>query len=215
MSLLNIACRITLLRIALVPGALALVFLGQPWAYVTAALVCAVAGATDALDGYLARHFCGETRLGAVLDLTADKFLVLGTTSAMAFQGLLPLWVPGLLCLREAAVGGLRLETAQHGGRLCSDAWGKAKTAVSVVAVVGLLLQAGLTPEANDSIPAVLGLVKPLLSLSWWAVMLAVGLSLFSGLRYFAMSRPALPGMHGITPDCSLKEPSKSLAGDP
>lgn len=191
MKLLNIACHITLVRIALVPGALALVFLGRPPAYLAAALVCALAGITDIVDGYIARRFCGETRLGATLDLAADKLLVLGVVGALGAQGLLPLWVPALLTLRETAVAGLRLGVARGGDFVAPDAWGKAKTAVSVVALVGILLGEGLSQGTNATPGSLFVVVAALLSLSTWAMMLAVGLSLFSGLRYFALNRPA------------------------
>ncbi|MCX7899057.1 MAG: CDP-alcohol phosphatidyltransferase family protein [Methylocystis sp.] len=88
-------------RIALTPVAVALI-LRQNW---TAALgVFAVAGVSDALDGWLAKRFGLESELGALLDPIADKSLIVSTLAAMAFIGVAPLWLTLVIIARDAAI---------------------------------------------------------------------------------------------------------------
>jgi cardiolipin synthase len=109
---------ITLLRIALVPlwlhhafGLRRAALLGLPVEHALAALTFACIGASDLVDGMLARRWDVRTRLGAVLDAVADKlaqvvavtFLSLWTSPAFAP---LPLWLLGTLVARDALLGG-------------------------------------------------------------------------------------------------------------
>lgn len=109
---------ITLLRIALVPLWLHYAFglrqaslLGVAASHAPTALVFACIGASDIVDGMLARRWDVRTRLGAVLDAFADKlaqvvavsFLSLWTSPAFTP---LPLWLLGTLVARDALLGG-------------------------------------------------------------------------------------------------------------
>lgn len=60
-----------------------------------------VFGATDWLDGYLARRLKQRTALGAKLDPVADRLYILMTVTAMAVRGLVPWWLLALLLLRD------------------------------------------------------------------------------------------------------------------
>ncbi len=98
MSLPNI---ITCLRIALVPVFLILLIDGK---YGLAVVVFIVAGLTDAIDGAIARMMNKKTELGAFLDPLADKFLVLTAFVALALMGKLPLWLAGMVIIRDAVI---------------------------------------------------------------------------------------------------------------
>ncbi|KAB1441181.1 CDP-alcohol phosphatidyltransferase family protein [Pseudodesulfovibrio senegalensis] len=70
----------------------------------------AVAGLTDALDGFLARVLKQRTRLGAMLDPLADKCLLVASFICLGVQGWLPKWLVVLVVSRDAIiVGGLAL----------------------------------------------------------------------------------------------------------
>jgi CDP-diacylglycerol---glycerol-3-phosphate 3-phosphatidyltransferase len=67
---------LTLARISLIPLLVIFFYLPVPWAHFAAALLFAIASATDWLDGYLARYLKQTTKLGAFLDPVADKLMV-------------------------------------------------------------------------------------------------------------------------------------------
>jgi len=97
---------ITILRIVLVlPVVLAL--LNEH--YGVALLLFAVAGASDGLDGYIAKHYDCTSRLGSILDPLADKLLLVCTYLSLGWLGLLPVWLIVTVLLRDVliVVGGV------------------------------------------------------------------------------------------------------------
>jgi cardiolipin synthase len=71
-----------------------------------ALVVLILAGATDWLDGKLARLLDQQTRLGALLDPAADRLYMIVVPIALGFRGLLPWLVIGLLIGREVVLAG-------------------------------------------------------------------------------------------------------------
>jgi len=65
-----------------------------------------VAGATDWLDGKIARAFNQGSRLGEVLDPAADRLYIAATIVALAVRDIIPWWLVAVLALRELVVGG-------------------------------------------------------------------------------------------------------------
>jgi CDP-diacylglycerol--glycerol-3-phosphate 3-phosphatidyltransferase/cardiolipin synthase len=114
------ATRITILRIILVPVFVTLVItyddtthLSRPeegWRYAAIAAFL-VASLSDALDGYLARHWNQRSALGALLDPIADKLLLL---AALVTLGIIPLyhlrsfpiWFTAIIISRDALLLG-------------------------------------------------------------------------------------------------------------
>ena len=92
---------ITVVRILLVvPVAWAL--LEQQ--YLLALVLFFVAGVSDGLDGFLAKQFDWTSRLGAILDPLADKALLVTCYAALAWVGLLPVWLLVLVVLRDLVI---------------------------------------------------------------------------------------------------------------
>lgn len=89
---------ITYGRIAMTPM-VALAILGNHG--ITALLLVAVAGFSDGLDGFLARHYGWRSKLGAYLDPIADKLLLVTLYVAFAGVDLVPVWLVGLIFLRD------------------------------------------------------------------------------------------------------------------
>ncbi|MEK7777456.1 MAG: CDP-alcohol phosphatidyltransferase family protein [Chloroflexota bacterium] len=180
---LNIACWITASRLALLPVAWLPLALGWSNGWLMSAVVCTLAGATDAVDGYVARRLGCVTTAGAWLDLLSDKLFVSVMIGILAWLGVVPFWVLGIVIFREVTVSLVRL--IQFRGRPpASDVWGKAKMAASIVAIVGLLLRldmqrGGLLARASAHVP-----LSPLLDLAPWVMYLAVGLTVLSGANY-------------------------------
>lgn len=108
---------LSMMRIALVPVWLALAVLeraraleGEPVRRAALVALLVIVGATDMLDGFLARRFALTTNLGATLDAVADKLATVAAVTFLAFfapPGLtaLPLWLWGALVLRDLVLG--------------------------------------------------------------------------------------------------------------
>jgi cardiolipin synthase len=107
------ANQITLLRMLLVPVFVVLVIAGKnsvaAYRY-TPLIVFCIAALLDFLDGYIARKFKEESRLGAMLDPLADKLLmisalfVLISRDAGTFFGKIPSWFLAVVLIREAVL---------------------------------------------------------------------------------------------------------------
>jgi cardiolipin synthase len=106
MTVMTVANQLTLSRMLLVPALIILVVYGHfGWALI----VFAVAGATDALDGLIARRSGQKSSLGAWLDPMADKLLAISTFIVLTVPGLglsnrLPIWLTVLIISRDVVI---------------------------------------------------------------------------------------------------------------
>lgn len=92
---------ISIFRILLILPVLLLIFRSQ---YQWALLLFLIAGLSDALDGYLAKHFGWRTRVGALLDPVADKLLIAGSYIALAWLNLIPFWLATIVVSRDLII---------------------------------------------------------------------------------------------------------------
>jgi cardiolipin synthase len=97
----NIPNLLTALRLAASPALVALLWRGHDYA---ALIVFVIAGATDALDGYLAKRFNLQSRFGRYMDPAADKLLMLTSFIALMVLGVTPIWLTALVITRDAAI---------------------------------------------------------------------------------------------------------------
>lgn len=140
MGSLTLANQLTILRIVLTPAFVLLVVYG----YLGSALVVfMVAGATDALDGLIARRAGQRTSLGAWLDPMADKLLLVTTFIVLTLPGIpltnhLPLWLTVLMISRDVViVGVVAIVNLAIGPRTFTPSmWGKLATAAYIVTCV-------------------------------------------------------------------------------
>jgi cardiolipin synthase len=97
--ILTIPNAISFARLLGVPLFLWLVLVPQAdvWAFV----VLAVAGATDWIDGYLARALNQRSELGILLDPLADRLYIAATLLGLALREIIPWWLVGILVARE------------------------------------------------------------------------------------------------------------------
>jgi cardiolipin synthase len=63
-----------------------------------------IAGLSDGLDGYLARHFGWTSRIGGLLDPLADKMLFVAVFAALAWDGLVPGWLFAVVLVRDFVI---------------------------------------------------------------------------------------------------------------
>ena len=171
-ALVTPANALTLARLAATPVVIVMVAVAVGgWApFVVAFLV----GATDGIDGWLARRQ-GATRSGAFLDPLADKVAVIGMLSALAGRGEVS-WLPvALIAAREVAMQGYRVRMGRRGVSIPARPSAKLKTLVQGIAIL-LALAPPVAPHRT-----VVGAVL-------WV---AVALTLVTGVQYLADGRRA------------------------
>ncbi len=138
MSLPN---RLTMLRIVLAAAVFGALMADEPGWHAAAFVMFIVAIITDWLDGWLARRMKAVSSFGKVADPIADKILVLGTLIALIRTKELeiPLWAVFLIVMRELVIGGVRVIAGAQGKVLSADKWGKIKTVIQLVAIMGMV----------------------------------------------------------------------------
>jgi CDP-diacylglycerol--glycerol-3-phosphate 3-phosphatidyltransferase len=178
-----------------------LVLFNQPWAFLVATLLFALASITDYFDGYLARRLKVVSSLGVFLDLTADKVFVAAILIALVQIELVPAWIVSIIVTREFLVTGLRSIAAAKGTVIPAGKWGKQKTFITLVAMGALLLAKGLGAHLLSLFPLMLDfnsqtLVANELLLLFADVMLIVATiwTVFSGIEYTVSALPLFRG---------------------
>jgi len=158
----------------MVPPIVALVLAAEhiDHAYGIAAALMAGAAFTDWLDGFLARRWKITTILGGFLDTIADKLLVGGVLFALVEVSRAWAWAGMIIVGREIAISGLRGIAAMDGVQVPPSIWGKWKATIQYLAIFMALLRTaeemgGLYPDQ-------------------WMMLVAVAVTLLSGVQYFA-----------------------------
>ena len=119
-----------------------------------AVVVLMVSGATDWLDGKLARSLGQSSRLGALLDPAADRLYIVATLVAFVLRDVVPLWMVAVLVGRELVLGVALLVLRAHGWPpLQVHYLGKAATFILLYAFPLLLLADGDGPVAAVAQP--------------------------------------------------------------
>jgi CDP-diacylglycerol--glycerol-3-phosphate 3-phosphatidyltransferase len=159
---------LTIARFAAIPVFVALLFAadeGHSW---PAAIIFAAAGATDQLDGWLARRWQVESRFGTVADPLADRMMIDAAVIGLFLHDRLP-WAALILILGRdlLLVAGYKL-LAPRGYDVSVSFLGKAATWVLYLALTLILA----TPQGTDAPYAL-----------FW---LGLGLSLAAGVAYGA-----------------------------
>ncbi len=214
----NLPNVLTILRLLAAPG-LAVMFLyfTRPYADWFALTLFVIAALTDWLDGYLARAWKQETKLGTMLDPIADKAMVIiALMVIVGFSSMSPwLVLPATFILfREVFVSGLREYLGDTAGTLKVTPMAKWKTTVQMTAIAVLFAQGvfehylGMSIIGMDGelVGRILdGEVEDLHGLSWklagmdwsgriglWLLWLAATLTLVTGFDYLRKAMPYL-----------------------
>lgn len=136
---LNLPNALTLLRILAVPAVVVALLSETPNGDVIAAVVFALAAATDGLDGYIARSRDSVTTFGKLMDPLADKLLIVGALLSLVSLHRLEAWIAMVIIAREVAVTILRTIAAERGLVISASWLGKAKTVLQIGAVIALI----------------------------------------------------------------------------
>ncbi len=139
-DLFNLPNSITMLRIVFIPVVAVFLAFQTPGYCLLAVSFFALAALSDFFDGYLARRMNLVSVTGKFLDPLADKLMVMAATVQLASMGWLESWIPIIILTRELAVQGLRQIAVGEGLIIAAGSGGKAKTALQLVGLVGLLI---------------------------------------------------------------------------
>ncbi len=170
---MNIANKLTLLRVLMIPVYLVAWNLDFPGHNYAALAIFILASLTDFLDGHLARSRNLVTDFGKFMDPLADKVLVMTAMACFCAMGSFPAWALAVVIFREFAVSGLRL-IAVEGGRVIAAGWsGKVKTASTMVC---LCLMHLAMPEIVTQ-------------LCIWVIVLT---TVYSGIEYFVKNKDCI-----------------------
>lgn len=137
---MNIANKITLVRILLIPVLIIFLMINKPYHMEIALLVFVIASITDKLDGYIARKYNLITDLGKFLDPLADKLLVSSALLMFIQLGKIEAWIVFAILAREFAVTGLRAIAANNNVVIAASQLGKIKTVTQIITIIVLLL---------------------------------------------------------------------------
>jgi CDP-diacylglycerol--glycerol-3-phosphate 3-phosphatidyltransferase len=207
---------LSLSRIVAAPILYVLIVRPGRYGFFIALLVFALASFTDTLDGRIARRRGLVSPLGVFLDTTADKILVAVLLVALTVVGLAPGWMAAVIIAREFLVTGLRSYAAALGVVIPAGGWGKAKTLITIAALMLVILtgdvsRGGLLSGVAPLKSLLLGQVGPF-TLPVWSLLIAVIWTIGSGAEYVREAMPLLAG--GVRPSPPPYPPRKG-EGDP
>lgn len=151
----NAANIVSIARIFVAYGAIALLFNHTMWAYILAFFLTAIAFAMDGLDGYLARKFNQSSKWGSVLDILGDRIVEVSYWTVFAVLGWLNIAFP-LVCVARAfttdgirsvalskgytAFGDTSMQSTKLGKFICASRFMRISYAVAKVAAFMLLI---------------------------------------------------------------------------
>jgi len=171
---------VTLVRLACIPVFLWLLFGARQ--QTAAAVLLAALGATDWVDGFVARRYHQVSTLGKVLDPLADRVLVGTAVIAIIVHGAVPLWFGVATLAREALVSSAVVLLAALGARRIDVLWvGKAGTFALMVAYPAFLLGHG---HAAWQVPVQ--------AVAWVTGLVGLGLAWVAAASYVPVARRAL-----------------------
>lgn len=175
---MNLANKLTLSRIVLIPIFMLVLLIRIPFGEYIAAAIFIIAASTDGLDGYVARKRKEITNLGKLMDPLADKLLISAALITLVEMKEISGWIAFIIIGRELFVTGLRSIAAAEGVVIAASKLGKVKTVSQIVAISALLL--------NDFPLSLLNLNIPF---GQYAMYVALFFTVWSGVDYYLIAR--------------------------
>jgi CDP-diacylglycerol--glycerol-3-phosphate 3-phosphatidyltransferase len=181
---MNLPNRLTILRLLLTLPFVAALSLQFPGAKLLAVTLFVAGSVTDYADGYIARKFKLITDFGRLMDPLVDKIMTMSAFVCLVSLGIVPAWAVIVILSREFLITGLRLMAAVRGKVLPAEQLGKLKTVWQIITILYCLILVAIVEEFGRLLnPPTL---TSLNALGLVLVLLTVGLTLWSGISYFA-----------------------------
>lgn len=136
---MNIANKLTLFRIILVPFFVAFTMSNLEYGKLIGGIIFIIAASTDFLDGYLARSRNLITTFGKFADPLADKILTMSAFILLVEMGVIPSWGVIIIIAREFIVTGFRVIAASNQVTIAASPYGKLKTIFQLISIIWLL----------------------------------------------------------------------------
>lgn len=151
---MNLANKITLMRVILVPVFIVLMMASQipglaglvengtlsqnvlNW---VALAVFIIASVTDFLDGYIARKYNMISNFGKFMDPLADKLLVCSALICLLALGRINVFLVLVIITRDFIISGFRLVASDKGVVIAANMWGKVKTTMQMI-MIGFMI---------------------------------------------------------------------------
>ena len=192
---MNLANRLTFMRILLVPIFIVFIAVRTPYGNIIATAVFIIAASTDKLDGYIARSRNQITVFGKFMDPLADKLLVTAALISLVELQIMPGWAATIIIAREFAISGLRTIAAAEGIVIAASKWGKIKTVVQIVAIIFALIKVNVDAilDVKLFIDSIIPNATGFLNIMTVATLyLAVIITIISGVDYFIKNKHAI-----------------------
>ena len=182
---LTIPNQLTALRILLVPVFVVLLLQVDPWFKLFGVIVFAVASLTDIYDGYHARKYGVETRIGAFLDPLADKLLITAAFLLYVWMGYLVLWMVILVIIRDVLITVLRVYAEYRNRPVVTSMEAKYKTVVQNIFVYFVMVLILLKEAVFSGKSVSVVIDRFLVSDNLYYIMLVVTLfTVYTGISY-------------------------------
>ena len=148
-----------------------------------AAWLLAVLGATDWVDGWIARRFDQVSTVGKILDPTADRVLLAVGIVAILVDGSAPIWLGVAVLAREVLVSAGVLGLAALGAQRIDVSWAGKTGTFALMMAFPLFLVANAPNNSWEG---------PLRLAAWGSAVVGLAFSYWSALRYIPLGRAAL-----------------------
>jgi len=169
---------ITVIRVLFVPIVIWLIING---AHTPAFVLFLLAGISDGVDGFLARHYNWKTELGAYLDPLADKLLLVGIYVTLGLLGHMPAWLVIAVVTRDILIVGAVMLSW-----MLDRAVEVRPSKVSKANTAGQIILAGLVLAQLAFAPALTAVVSPLTWIVGMLTLISAGVYLARWLRHMA-----------------------------
>ncbi len=131
---------LSVIRLFMVPVFIYMFFLDYPSNIWYAVLIFFIAGATDVVDGWLARKNGWITNVGKILDPLADKTMQCTALICFYIKGIIPLWLPLIYISKELLIGaGALFVFRKKSVVVKSSFWGKFAVCVFYLSIAALV----------------------------------------------------------------------------
>jgi len=186
---MNIATKLTFLRIIIVPFFIFSLEMRTKTGYLFALILFIIASLTDLYDGIIARKLKQVTDFGKFLDPLADKILLM---SAFVYLPVLPeikipAWMIVVILSREFIITGLRTVAAKKGEVIAAQLSGKFKTTFQMITIIYILtflvFNDYFSGKVSESLIAILS------KISFYLVLLTTIATFYSGISYILKYR--------------------------
>jgi len=202
---MNLANKLTIGRIIVIPFFIVFMFMGNIYTRLAALGIFILAALSDVYDGIIARHREEVTNFGKFVDPLADKLIV--SAAMISFVQLrelsIPAWMVIVVISREFIITGLRSVAASRGTIIPSSLSGKFKTTSQMAVIITILIILIINVALRNywritalELQAFLGwrrVVGYILSKGpYWLMLLVTILTVISGFNYIYRNRHIL-----------------------